>query len=254
MIRIQLCGQFAVVVGDQRVDAALPGRRGRLLVAYLAAHRSQVTNRAALLDVLWPNSVPDSAATSLTVLLSKIRAVLAPAEIRGRTSIQLVLPVDAVVDFESAVKALHHAESAVAQQQWPRAWAQALTALVVARRPFVPEFDAPWVEQGQAQIDLFHERALACYAEACLGIGHIELPAAEHAARRLITQSPLSEAGYRLLMRVLSARDETAAALAVYEQLRQLLRTQLGVEPGPGSQEVYQRLLGVRAERAGSGG
>ncbi len=244
MIRIQLCGQFAVVVDDRRVDTALPGRRGRLLLAYLAAHREQPVDRAALFDVLWPDAIPDAASATLTVLLSKIRAVVAPGEIRGRTGLRLSLAPDDRVDLETATTALHQAESAVALRQWSRAWAQSLTAQFIARRRFLPEFDGPWVEQGQAQLDLVHERALGCYAEACLGIGETELPGAERAARRMVAQAPLSEAGYRLLMRVLMARDEPAAALGVYEQLRRTMRDELGVEPGAGSQELYQRLLG----------
>ena len=126
------------------------------------------------------------------------------------------------------------------------AWAQALTAQFVARRRFLPEFEAPWVEQGRAEIDLVYERALGCYGEACLGIGDAELPGAERAARRLIVQAPLSETGYRLLMRALAARGETAAALGVYDQLRRALRDELGVEPAVGSRDLYRRLLGTR--------
>jgi hypothetical protein len=40
-------------------------------------------------------------------------AVLAPAEIRGRTSVQLVLPPDAVIDAETAYVALHATRASV---------------------------------------------------------------------------------------------------------------------------------------------
>lgn len=36
MVRIQLCGRFAVVIDGQPTESRLPGRQGRLLVAYLA--------------------------------------------------------------------------------------------------------------------------------------------------------------------------------------------------------------------------
>jgi len=38
MVRIQLCGRFAVVIDGQAIESRLPGRQGRLLVGYLAAH------------------------------------------------------------------------------------------------------------------------------------------------------------------------------------------------------------------------
>jgi DNA-binding SARP family transcriptional activator len=78
-VRVQLCGRFAIVVADQPVHAKLPGRRGRLLLAYLAAHRDRPVSRTQLLDALWEDGAQTSAAASLSVLLSKTRTAIAPA-------------------------------------------------------------------------------------------------------------------------------------------------------------------------------
>ena len=242
MVRIQLCGRFAVVVEGRPAESRLPGRQGRLLVAYLAAHRAQPVERTVLLDTLWPEGSAGAAGT-LTVLLSKVRTILAPAEIRGRRTVQLVLPASSAVDLEIATTSLHSAESAVALRDWRRAWPAALAAQYVSRRRFLAEFEAPWIDQWRRQLDVIYERALACYAEACLGIGGTELPAAERAARRLVAQAPLAETGHRLLMRALTARGDPGAALAVYGELRQLLREELGVSPCPATQALHARLL-----------
>src|SRR6476469_923231 len=109
--RVQLCGQFAVVDGDARIDSALPGRRGRLLFAYLAGHRRQPCPRAELIDAMWPDGPAQAASATLTVLLSRVRTAVGPETIRGRSALQLVLPDDAVVDIELAATALHDAES-----------------------------------------------------------------------------------------------------------------------------------------------
>src|SRR6266700_3414223 len=100
MVRIQLCGRFAVVTDGRPAESRLPGRQGRLLVAYLATYHAQPVERTVLLDTLWPDGGAGAAGT-LTVLLSKVRTVLAPAEIRGRRTLQLVLPTDSVVDLET---------------------------------------------------------------------------------------------------------------------------------------------------------
>jgi len=242
MVRIQLCGRFAVVVDGRPVESRLPGRQGRLLVAYLAAYRAQPVERTVLLDVLWPDGGAGAAA-ALTVLLSKARALLAPAEIRGRHTLQLVLSANSAVDLETATTSLHSAESAVALRDWRRAWPAALTAQYVSRRRFLTEYEATWIDEWRRQLDVVHERALACYGEACLGIGGTELPAAERAARRLVAHAPLAETGHQLLMRALTARGDPAAALAAYDQLRQLLREELGVSPCPATQGLYTRLL-----------
>ena len=241
MVRIQLCGRFAVVIDGQPAESRFPGRQGRLLVAYLAAHRAQPVERTVLTDVLWPEG--GAGAAALTVLLSKVRTLLVPAEIRGRRTLQLVLPGDSAVDLEMATTSLHSAESAVALRDWRRAWPTALAALYISRRRFLTEFEAPWIDEWRRQLDVIYERALACYGEACLGIGGTELPAAERAARRLVAHAPLGEAGHRLLIRALAARGDAAAALAAYDQLRQLLREELGVSPSPASQVLHARLL-----------
>jgi DNA-binding SARP family transcriptional activator len=242
MVRIQLCGRFAVAIDGQLAESRLPGRQGRLLVAYLAAHRAQPPERTVVLDALWPNGGAGAAGT-LTVLLSKVRSVLAPAEIRGRRTLQLVLPTNSVVDLDTAMTSLHSAESAVALRDWRRAWPAALAAQYISGRRFLAEFEAPWIDEWRPQLEVIYERALACYAEACLGIGGTELPAAERAARRLMAHAPLAETGHRLLMRALAARGDAAAALAAYDQLRQLLRDELGVSPCPATQALHARLL-----------
>src|SRR3954447_17102019 len=246
-VRVQLCGRFAFIVADEAVHSALPGRRARLLLAYLAAHRDRPTGRTQLLDALWPAGGAHVAAT-LSVVLSKVRAVIAPAEISGRGTLQLHLPAEAIVDVERAVEAVHQAESALAQREWRRAWGPALTAQLIAGRGFLPEYDQAWVDPWRAQLDLVHQRALAGYAEACLQIVGPELPGAERSARRLIMRAPLSEIGYRLLMRALAQRGDTAAALAVYDQLRRTVREELGVDPGPDARRLHHQLLQAAAE------
>ena len=246
-VRVQLCGRFAFMVADDPVHSALPGRRARLLLAYLAARRERPTGRIELLNTLWPDGAAHSGAT-LSVLLSKVRALIAPAEITGRGTLQLHLPAEAIVDVERAVEAVHQAESAVAQREWRRAWGAALTAQMITARGFLTEYDEAWIEPWRAQLDLVHQRALASHSEACLRIGGPELPGAERSARRLITRAPLSETGYRLLMQALAERGDTAAALTVYEQLRRTIRDELGVDPGPEARRLHQRLLQAAVE------
>src|SRR5947207_12105731 len=65
MVRIQLCGQFAVVIDGRQIESRLPGRQGRLLVAYLATYRAQPVERTVLLEALWPDGGAVAAARSL---------------------------------------------------------------------------------------------------------------------------------------------------------------------------------------------
>jgi pentatricopeptide repeat protein len=55
---------------------------------------------------------------------------------------------------------------------------------------------------------------------------------------------PYRESGWRILMQALAAEGNPAEALQTYEQLRVLLREELGVAPGAPTQELYRTLLG----------
>ncbi|TWF79209.1 DNA-binding SARP family transcriptional activator [Pseudonocardia hierapolitana] len=242
--RVQLCGAFAVEIDGQRVDRRLPGKQGRLLFAYLTLFRLQPVSRDRLVDVLWGSSAPAGAGGALSVLVSKMRAAVGHGVLTGRTELSLALPEPARVDVEDAVAALHSAESAIALQDWRRAWTPALTAQLVARRRFLPETDAPWTETWRGKLADVHVRALECYATACLRLGGTELPGAERAARELVDAAPLRETGHLLLMEVLAARGNVAEAIAVYQRLRTELREQLGVDPCQAVQDGYLQLLG----------
>jgi DNA-binding SARP family transcriptional activator len=242
LVRIQICGTLAVERDGQRLDAGLPGRQGRLLFTYLVVNRHRHVPRDELAEALWREPDPAVVDARLNPLLSKLRRVFGADSVDGRTTIRLCLPA-VWVDLEAAAEAIHRAESAVAQQDWTRAWGPALTALFVAERDFLPGEDAHWIAEIRHQLTELRLRALECYAAAALGVGGTELTAAVRAGRQLTRLAPLRESGHRYLIRALAAQDNLAEALAVYGQLAESLRDQLGVSPSPATRELYQQLL-----------
>jgi DNA-binding SARP family transcriptional activator len=131
------------------------------------------------------------------VLVSKLRAALAPGILSGRTELRLNLSPDASIDIEDALAAVHEAQSAVALGEWKRAWGPALRAQFIARRPLLSEHDTPWLDQWRRRLDDVHDEALEAYAASCLGIGGTELAGAERAARHLLERSPLGKPAMR---------------------------------------------------------
>jgi DNA-binding SARP family transcriptional activator len=240
---IQLCGRVVIELDGRRVEDELPGRQGKLLFAYLAANRLRPVGRDELIDALWPNRAPEGADSSLSALLSKLRRALGPERLDGRSTLQLQLPARSWIDLESAMEAIHRAESALAQKDWHAAWSAARVTLHIARRPFLPGEDAPWIDDLRRQLSNVHVRSLEVTAEAGLAIGSTELETAERSARTLIKEAPYHESGYRLLMEVLARRENVAEALQVYEGLRRRLRDELGAAPSAGTQELHRRLL-----------
>ena len=90
--RIQLCGRFVVDIDGSRIEDTLPGRRGRVLFAYLVLNRGRPLPRDELLVAGWGEDTPAAARNALSVLLSKLRHGLGANRLRGRTEIELLMP------------------------------------------------------------------------------------------------------------------------------------------------------------------
>jgi SARP family transcriptional regulator, regulator of embCAB operon len=244
--RIQLCGRLVVELHGRHVEDALPGTKGRLLFAYLVLNRDRRMRRDELLTAVYGEEASPDQHPSLTVLLSKVRGVIGPELLAGRSEIELMLPRDAFVDVEAAREALHRAESHVAAGEWAESWGPSGVAYHVARRPLLQGEDRPWLDDWRRRLEETKLRGLECFADARLGLGGPTLPQAEDCARRLIELAPYRETGHRILIEALERRGNIAEALLAYERLRVLLRDELGIAPSPAMQSVHHRLLGGR--------
>jgi SARP family transcriptional regulator, regulator of embCAB operon len=248
--RIQLCGRLVVELEGRRVEDALPGAKGRLLFAYLVLGRARRIGRDELLTAVYGEEASPDQHPSLSVLLSKLRGVIGPERLVGRSELELMLPRDAFVDVEAAREALHRAESHVAAGEWAESWGPAGVAYHVARRPLLQGEDRPWLDEWRRRLEDVMLRGLECFAQARLGLGGPTLPQAEDAARQLIELAPYRETGHRILIEALERRGNLAEAVLAYDRLRLLLRDELGVAPSPALQSVHRRLLGERTTRS----
>lgn len=190
---------------------------------------------------VWEDRAPASADAGLSALLSKVRRVV-PLE--GRGEVRLAPPSDAWVDVEAVGEALHRAETAVARSDWTAAWGPARVVQHIAERELLQGEESGWLADHRHRLRTAYERSLELAAQACLEIGGSELDTAERAARALVQVAPYRESGQRWLMRVLERQGNRAEALRVYDDLRRLLRDELGASPSPETQHLHRSLLG----------
>lgn len=246
--RIQLCGRFVVDIDGSRIEDTLPGRRGRVVFAYLVLNRGRPLPRDELLMAGWGEDAAAETRNAFSVLLSKLRHSLGAGRLQGRTEIELLLPPATFVDVEAALEGAHRAESAISEGRWAQAWGPAGIAYHVAARPFLAGLEAPWVEVWRRRLEEVRLRGLECFAAAGLGLGGPALAQAEERARMLTELAPYRETGHRILMEALEQRGNVAEALRAYERLRVLLRAELGIAPSPTVQAVHRRLLLLSAD------
>jgi DNA-binding SARP family transcriptional activator len=242
--RIQLCGRLVVQLEGERLEGSLPGVKGRLLFAYLVLNRARRLSRDQLLIAVYGDDASPQQSSSLSVLLSKLRAVVGTVVLAGRSELELVLAPDAFVDVEAAFEGIHRADSHAARGEWAEAWGPAGVAYHVASRPLLQGHDLPWIDDWRRRLGDVRLRGLECLAAARLGLGGPTLTQAEACARQLIELAPYRETGHRILMEALERQGNAAEALRAYERLRVVLRDELGVEPSSELQRVYRGLLG----------
>ena len=240
---VQLCGDLVVSLEGRRLEGLLPGRQGRTLFVYLVLNRSRDTTAGELLMALWQGHGPDGADATLRTLISKIRRAVGMDMLGRGGRYRLSLPEEVRVDLEVARDAIHRAESAVAEEEWHRAWAPAQVTLMTARRGFLPGEEATWIDEVRRELRELETRGLESYAAASLGVGGTELAIAEQTARRLVEREPYHESGYRILMQALATKGNIADALLAYERLAGLLREELGADPSPSTRELHRSLL-----------
>lgn len=214
------------------------------MFVYLALNRARPVTRDELAAAIWPEQAPAGARGTLRTILSRLRGTLGRDVLDGRDELRLALPSDAFIDTEIAAAKIHEAEAAIHTEDFARALAAAAIAYSISGRGFLADEDAAWVVEQRRWLEDVHLRALECDGVASLGIGGSEVAAAERDARRLVRLAPYRESGYRLLMRALDQKGERAEALLAYEQLRTVLRDELGATPSPLTQALHSRLLG----------
>lgn len=232
-----------VVVDEQR----FPGRQGRLVFAYLLAAQGRPVPRDELADALWGDELPAKWEKALSVLVSKLRALLNECGVDGATSLtsafgcyKLTLPAGSWIDVAAAAEAASAAERALAADDLDGAVGNASSAASLARTTFLPGEDGRWVDKVRDDLREILVRALEYLAEANLSR---DPAAAARAADELIVLEPFRDRGYRLLMQAQSAAGNDAEALRTYERCRALLAEELGAYPSPETAAVYREVL-----------
>lgn len=249
--RIYLCGQLAIEQDGAVVyEAGLPARQGRRAWTYLVLNRKQPVGREDLAEAVWGDEIPDGWDTTINAVVSRLRGILRRVStsegamtIHGEVGrYRLLLPRDAVIDWERARSAIHETDTLMRRREYDAALSEARVATEIAGRSFLVGEQGPWIEgQRRAMADV-HLHARECTVEAELGRGNPDI--AETEARALIQADPLRESGYRLLMRALAARGNRAEILRVITDCRKTLREQAGMIPSDATERLFRTLTG----------
>ena len=231
---------------------ALGAVQQRALLAVLVLHRGEVVPVDRLVDELWGERVPAAAAKTVQVYVSHLRKVLGAGVIvtQGRAYRLAVAPeqVDAV-RFEALGA---EGRRALASGDAARAKERLCSALGLWRGEPLAEFAyEPFAQAAIARLQDARLAALEDRIEADLALGADGELIGE--IESLIASNPLQERLRGQLMLALYRAGRQADALAVYRQAGELLREELGLEPGRPLQKLERAILEHDAALDGTG-
>lgn len=205
------------------------------MLARLLTEPGQVVTRERLYDALWGEDLPDAARKAIHVYVSNLRRVLADVPgVEIETS-----PGGYVLRVEPDHVDLHVFRTLAARDDSAAALDEALA--LWRGDPYGGLGDSPLrVSEGPR---LTEERLAVVEARAGLAIAAGEPGTAIPMLYDVIAAHPLREPAHGWLMRALLAAGRLGEGLAVFRDVRRLLREQLGTEPSAELAAVHRELL-----------
>ena len=227
---VGVLGAISVYDAGRR-PVAIGGEKPRRLLAVLVLHRNAVVSTDRLIDVMWGDDVPDTAAATLQSYVSRLRRVLPPiARVVGEApGYRLAVDPGATdVDrFETALAAADELDGA------PDVALRLLdTALAEWKGDAFAEFaDEWWAQAEAARLTELRLHARESRLVALLALGMDERAASE--ADALVADHPWRERGWRVLVSALHRAGRQGEALRRAGEYRARLGEELGLDPSP---------------------
>ena len=252
MIRIRLLGRFAVEHDGQEIAlGSFGGRLARRLLRLLALRRGTLVPKDLIADALWPDDPPADPAGNIEVLVSRIRRAVGDRTLirMGPGGYVLADGGRCRIDAEEFLAAVQAGRAALAARPG-EALVSFRTALDIwGGEPLPEDTYAVWAQADRRRLSLAYLEALDGAAAAALeSAGAVAAAEAASWAGQALAAEPLRESSVLLLVRSLVAAGEQAAALAAFDEYRDRLAAETGLEPTPQARYMRQRILARQPE------
>ena len=230
------------------VELEIRGAKERTLLAHLVAYAGEVVPSEALIESLWGDDPPRSAAKSLQTYVLRLRNRL-ELDRNGKPRLLLtdgagyqlaISPSD--TDAGRFARLADLARQALAGGRAQAAVAASGDALDLWRgRAYAGCEDTGFGPAEARRLAELRLSVVETRAEAQLALGRESSVVTE--LERHVGEHPLRERLWELLMLAHYRAGGQAQALATYDRVRGVLAEELGVDPGPGLRELQRRVL-----------
>jgi DNA-binding SARP family transcriptional activator len=243
-VEFRILGPLEVVAAGRRVP--IKPAKARALLALLLLDPGRPVSADRLIDELWAEAPPASAAVSLRVLVSRLREALtssgAPDAIETRSRGYALCAEPGQIDAGRFEALLAGGREELERGHPQTAAATLRDALALWRGPALADLSDYLAIAGEAaRLDELKFVALEERVDADLACARHDLVVGE--LEQLVRAQPFRERLWRALMLALYRCGRQADALAAFNQVRERLVGELGIEPSPGLRELQQQIL-----------
>src|SRR4051812_10643000 len=238
----RILGPLEAYDGERALS--LGGARQRSVLVLLLLRANEAVTREVIVDQLWGESPPPTAAKVLQNCVSALRKELPNGPEALRTvgsSYALALGPDEL-DRDRFERGLANGRAALAAGEADAAADELRSALALWRgRPLCDFAYEHFAQEEIARLDELYVAAVEERIDADLELGGSEQLVPELEA--LVARHPLRERLRRQLMLALYRAGRQAEALAAYRDARHTLLGELGIEPTRALQELERAIL-----------
>ena len=236
LIEFRILGPLEVVADGEMVP--LGGAKQRALLASLLLRPNEAVSVDRIVDELWGERAPPTAAKNVQVYVSHLRKALGDGVVVTQAPGYALRVADGAIDAQQAERAL-----ALALGKPPAERAAILNSALGLWRgvPLADLVDVPFAQAEVARLDELRLQLVKRRTDAELELGRHEAVVVE--LERLVALHPFDEGLRVQLMLALYRSGRQTDALAVYRDARRALTTELGLEPGEDLRLLEQRIL-----------
>ena len=234
-----------LVYDDSGVARPVPVAQHRRLLAILLVRANQTVSFDELADAMWDGAPPPGFRPTLRNYVRLLRQALGP-ELAGRLvtrtpGYQIELGEDEL-DMWRFARLCRDGREALDAQVWAEAHDRLTAALLLWRGPAFADVTSRSIQDTEVpHLDELRLQASEWRIEADLHLRRHSGVIGE--LRRLVAQQPFRERFWEQLMQALYGAGRQNDALTAYAEIRTMLDTELGVEPGPALQLLQRRIL-----------
>jgi len=222
--------------------------RALRILCFIASRQNHRATKDAIIETYWPDTRPEDIDKNFWPTISYIRRALNSNQevkknfIRYRESAYYLNPeFNYLLDIEEFERLISLAQSRLRDDDFEGFTAAARRAIELYRGEFLEEIYDNWVEEPRAYYQTLYLTTLKD-----LAVYHHRADEYEQSiayCKAILSRDPYREDVHRQLMDSQVRIGNRAAVLEQYENLRTLLREELGVDPLPETVATYKRLV-----------